>query len=55
LWITTSTWSVFWNDMALRSKVASSKPHFGDASFQISLAKSCVFFSYPARPRSVAK
>jgi hypothetical protein len=50
-----STWSGLSNDFALRSKVASSNAHFGEASFQISFAKSCVYFSYPARPRSVAK
>jgi len=33
------------NDAALRSNVASSKVHFGDASCQTSLAKSCRYFS----------
>jgi hypothetical protein len=33
------------NDAALRSKVASSKLHFGDAVCQVSLAKSCRYFS----------
>ena len=33
------------NAAALRSKVASSNFHCGEASFQISFAKSCVYFS----------
>ena len=50
-----STWSGLSNDSAVRSNVASSKSHVGDASFQISFANAARFCSYPARPRSVAK
>jgi hypothetical protein len=40
-----STWSGSSNDAAVRSKVASSKLHLGEASRQISLAKSRRFRS----------
>ncbi|HEY2164268.1 MAG TPA: hypothetical protein VGH04_09770 [Gemmatimonadaceae bacterium] len=38
-----ATWSGLLNDCAVRSNVASSKFHFGDASFQMSLLKSWVY------------
>jgi len=53
--MTTSTWSGFSYDAAVRSKVASSKFHLGEASCQMSLLNSRVFFWYPSLPRSVAK
>jgi hypothetical protein len=43
------------NDAAVRSNVASSNAQRGEALFQMSLLKSRVDFSYPVRPRSVAK
>jgi hypothetical protein len=39
------TWSGLSKDAALRSKAASSKLHFGDASCQMSLLKSRRYFS----------
>jgi hypothetical protein len=43
------------NAFAVRSNVASSKTHFGDALLQMSFPNSERYFSYPARPRSVEK
>jgi hypothetical protein len=42
-------------DAAVRSNVASSKSHFGEAICQISLLNPRRFWLYPSRPRSVAK
>ena len=50
-----ATWSGLSKAAALRSNVASSKAHCGEAVCQMSLAKSRRYRSYPARPRSVAK
>ena len=40
-----ATWSGLSKAAALRSNVASSKSHFGEASCQMSLAKSCRYLS----------
>ena len=50
-----ATWSGLSNDAALRSNVASSNSHFGEAICQMSFENSRRYLSYPARPRSVAK
>jgi hypothetical protein len=43
--MTTSTWSGFANEVAVRSNVASSKAHFGEQFFEMSFAKASRFFA----------